>query len=100
MAAFATVITRSFGKAMLVLIASIVGCVWMNAATAAEGLSRELIATGIWPLIFAGLLLSLAYKTLETVREYDGARWQIAPQPLPTVLQDVQVVLKRGQRWR
>ena len=38
------------------------------------GLSRELIATGIWPLIFAGLLLSLAYKTLETVREYDGAR--------------------------
>jgi len=74
MAAFATVITRSFGKAMLVLIASIVGCVWMNAATAAEGLSRELIATGIWPLIFAGLLLSLAYKTLETVREYDGAR--------------------------
>ncbi|MFZ2241456.1 MAG: hypothetical protein WAV90_18225 [Gordonia amarae] len=74
MAAFATVITRPFGKAMLVLIASIVGCVWMNAATAAEGLSRELIATGIWPLIFAGLLLSLAYKTLETVREYDGAR--------------------------
>ena len=39
MAAFATVITRSFGKAMLVLIASIVGCVWMNAATAATVLN-------------------------------------------------------------
>ena len=74
MAAFATVITRPFWQAMLVLIAAVVGCIWMNAATAAEGLSRELIATGLWPLIFAGLLLSLAHKTLDTVREYDGAR--------------------------
>lgn len=74
MAAFATVITRPFWVAMLVLVASVVGCLWMNAATAAEGMSRELIASVSWPLIFAGLLLSLAHKTLNTVREYDSAR--------------------------
>lgn len=74
MAAFATVIMRPFGEALLVLIGSVAGYVWMSAATGADGLSRGLIATGMWPLIFAALLLSLAHKTLNTVREYDGAR--------------------------
>ena len=36
-------------------------------------------------------------QDLET-REYDGARWQIAPQPLPTQLQDVQIVFDPVRR--
>ena len=74
MAAFATVILRPFGLALLVLSASVAGYVAVSAVTGAEGLSRGLIATGLWPMIFATLLLSLAHKTLITVRDYDAAR--------------------------
>jgi signal transduction histidine kinase len=74
LAAFAAVIMQPFAVALLVLLLSVIGYVWMSAISSVDGLSRDLIATAMWPLLFTALLLTLARKTLNTVREYDDAR--------------------------